>query len=768
MQAAEEEQERSEAKRQLHQSLLQAAIPRSRSGSRDQWHNLNRELSKSYNHDDFYAATDDYNAAVDTDDYKVSSSSSSSGNVNFTQYALKYIGCQNVKSWSDSNAESDSTSPFAMQSLVVLRMCPSTTCSAYNTDGCLNNYGEYLLPMLTYVTIMQEYHLQSLEKYCSTCSECMSYHAPTPAPVHAPTKSSSIKSYYYYKKYSSKTKNSSRYNDDYFDNGARNVDDAVTDDAWRYEQYAANYYGNLYDDDAATNTQSSSSSSTSNATNTTNYGSRTLYYSSSGSNTYNSNNNNKNYNSGSGYSSNNNNKNYYSGNKNYNSGSGSYGNNKNYNSGGNSYSNNKNYNSGGSSYSSNKNYNSGSGSYSNNKNYNSGGSSYNSNKNYGGYSGNKNYNSGSSSAAAASNSYFNDDYANTYSSSNKYSYPWYINSSGKCAYKTVCENYSDSCKSQSNSSASLDLTFLKCAAYKDAGYYTGPHCAADGHTIEVGLYMDSSCSNFVKSAGSDSSFAPYTDKSCILCSTAKGSYTLTTDENLKGASKDTNPLCTNLYGTSARCNAKLPNAASLSKASNEKSVCSFIEAMHDNNYNEYGEVFIQTDFQAANWKRTSEYIKLAKKANSRQLFLLTFTMCVAGSFSAYAIYLHKKLYYRQAWVPPVDILETLSKDDSKSAAGRISRLNSGILAMRSLSYEAPSSPYLPYGAAIPHRRSDLVKKTATNEVDDESDDDDDYNNRDQYHENAVVPAAVSELGQGGAEDSHSAAEGDHPNSEEPL
>jgi hypothetical protein len=99
--------------------------------------------------------------------------------LDLSQYALKYTGCQNIHTWSDTRAQgSDGNnyeSPLAMENFVVLRLCERDSCSSYNKWGCNYNYAEYMLPMEDYLSIMATYHLQQFKQYCEVCYDCMNY-----------------------------------------------------------------------------------------------------------------------------------------------------------------------------------------------------------------------------------------------------------------------------------------------------------------------------------------------------------------------------------------------------------------------------------------------------------------------------------------------------------------------------------------------------------------------------------------------------------------
>jgi hypothetical protein len=151
---------------------------------------------------------------------------------------------------------------------------------------------------------------------------------------------------------------------------------------------------------------------------------------------------------------------------------------------------------------------------------------------------------------------------------------------------------------------------------------------------------------------------------------------------------------------------------------NEGAVCTYIEALLENNYNEYGDVISNT-FNYRNWHQRSEYAKLARMVSPPQrlaLWLMTFT--VLGLF-LYAAYLHRTItrghkpsWSSSSWSPqhsPVNNnsnrLKTMDWDHAPGEwymAERLSgraRRNSGISSVRS-NGSSPSA-YVPYGAPVP-------------------------------------------------------------------
>jgi hypothetical protein len=94
--------------------------------------------------------------------------------VNLTAYALKYIGCQNIHTFSDEMAEDqDSTTVLAMNRFVMFRLCPRDSCSNYNTLGCSSGYGDYMISMEEYLAAMVDFFYVEYQEFCETCYYCM-------------------------------------------------------------------------------------------------------------------------------------------------------------------------------------------------------------------------------------------------------------------------------------------------------------------------------------------------------------------------------------------------------------------------------------------------------------------------------------------------------------------------------------------------------------------------------------------------------------------
>jgi len=94
--------------------------------------------------------------------------------LDLTNYALKYLGCQNIRQFDDNLAEAgDTGTVLGVNKFVVFRLCNAQKCSTYNKYGCNNDFGEYVMKLEDYLEIMEQYHYEKFLEYCATCIECM-------------------------------------------------------------------------------------------------------------------------------------------------------------------------------------------------------------------------------------------------------------------------------------------------------------------------------------------------------------------------------------------------------------------------------------------------------------------------------------------------------------------------------------------------------------------------------------------------------------------
>jgi hypothetical protein len=94
--------------------------------------------------------------------------------IDLSNYALKYVGCSNIHTYSEELAETyDATTILEMNRFVVLRLCPKESCSNYYEYGCTSGYGDYMIEMGDYLEIMSENYFTDYTEYCETCYHCL-------------------------------------------------------------------------------------------------------------------------------------------------------------------------------------------------------------------------------------------------------------------------------------------------------------------------------------------------------------------------------------------------------------------------------------------------------------------------------------------------------------------------------------------------------------------------------------------------------------------
>jgi hypothetical protein len=93
--------------------------------------------------------------------------------LNLTDYALKYVGCQNIHTYSDELAEEgDSGTVLEMNRFVIIRLCPRDLCSNYNEFGCNSGFGDFMISMEEYLAAMADSYFNQYQEYCETCYYC--------------------------------------------------------------------------------------------------------------------------------------------------------------------------------------------------------------------------------------------------------------------------------------------------------------------------------------------------------------------------------------------------------------------------------------------------------------------------------------------------------------------------------------------------------------------------------------------------------------------
>jgi hypothetical protein len=91
----------------------------------------------------------------------------------FSGYSIKYAKCQPVQYFSEDAVAAGMRSPMVTNDIVILRLCPQSSCSQSREYGCVYNYAEYALSMSDYLEIMMEYSQQKKEYTCDYCDACI-------------------------------------------------------------------------------------------------------------------------------------------------------------------------------------------------------------------------------------------------------------------------------------------------------------------------------------------------------------------------------------------------------------------------------------------------------------------------------------------------------------------------------------------------------------------------------------------------------------------
>jgi hypothetical protein len=91
----------------------------------------------------------------------------------FSGYSIKYAKCQPVQYFSEDAVSAGMRSPMVTNDIVILRLCPQSSCSQSREYGCLYNYAEYALSMSDYLQIMMEYSQEKKEYNCDYCDACI-------------------------------------------------------------------------------------------------------------------------------------------------------------------------------------------------------------------------------------------------------------------------------------------------------------------------------------------------------------------------------------------------------------------------------------------------------------------------------------------------------------------------------------------------------------------------------------------------------------------
>jgi hypothetical protein len=131
----------------------------------------NDDNATNYEEDAYYAEEEADEGDDHDDDYFNKDEMNS-----FQGYSLKYATCQKVQRFSVDAITRGEYSSMVSDDIVVLRLCPSKSCSAYAQYGCSSGYGEYALTASDYMTIVMKYQAAKTESFCKFCNSCAGYY----------------------------------------------------------------------------------------------------------------------------------------------------------------------------------------------------------------------------------------------------------------------------------------------------------------------------------------------------------------------------------------------------------------------------------------------------------------------------------------------------------------------------------------------------------------------------------------------------------------
>ena len=152
-----------------------------------------------------------------------------------------------------------------------------------------------------------------------------------------------------------------------------------------------------------------------------------------------------------------------------------------------------------------------------------------------------------------------------------------------------------------------------------------------------------------------------------------------------GAGQGVYELCEVLYDAAGKCN-RYYNFGDIDgtyegyqQADNEDKVCDFYEGLITNAYDEKGEIILTSEsFDPNNWQDYHEYEKLIPQVTPLQIGGLIGSLLLVLFLIMYSCYLYSKLRTPR-WNPQTQNIGPAAD------AGKISRINSGIMMGRSVS-----------------------------------------------------------------------------------
>lgn len=322
---------------------------------------------------------------------------------------------------------------------------------------------------------------------------------------------------------------------------------------------------------------------------------------------------------------------------------------------------------------------------------------------------------------------------------------------GQCPEWDTCKSYNSVCN------AGIDDTleqYFECTEVeRNNGMvaYIGPHCGGDGKTINLGIYSDEYCSEYIGKGTNINNFLGFQldenalegyvtgslardvipddyyeqywseelqayydpqEQLCVPCAASSQIYEQKGNLYQQGSDDDyhqqyddeVNDLCLNLYMASARCDkhfrsysTKDKNGKLYNYYSNQDLSCDFIESVVMGNYDEMGFVVMQnqTDISEMNFftKAVVEPVnKFTQEVTPLQIFGLFASIGACAIFALWAVVLTKN-------ISPSKMCRNARRGFRSNVppSGPITRQDSGIVLGRSATMDQGSGSY--YAAA---------------------------------------------------------------------
>lgn len=92
--------------------------------------------------------------------------------LSFKGYSLQYAKCAKVQRFSPYAVQKGEYSSMVSDDLVILRLCPKSSCNSSSKYGCSSGYGEYAIDVNDYMKAVVKYEHEKEQSFCEFCDAC--------------------------------------------------------------------------------------------------------------------------------------------------------------------------------------------------------------------------------------------------------------------------------------------------------------------------------------------------------------------------------------------------------------------------------------------------------------------------------------------------------------------------------------------------------------------------------------------------------------------